>query len=261
MLRQFACFALCFALSAVFSCNAKHDNTSASDAAVAEDSLAMAAYQGVWADELTGRVLFRISGDSICYPHNNGLAVSISVDGDTLKVGDKVFDKYIVESRTENTLMLVDTYGEQLSLVRSVNPDDSLLFSRQPKSPLVYGQLIKRDTILHYNNVRYRVYTTINPSKYKVYNTSVNEDGLKVQNVYYDNIINIAIFSGAQRLYSCNFYKKMFSGKLPGEIFEHTIFGDMVFKGVSDKGFSFDAVIGVPDEVGAYVIDTVVYKP
>ena len=47
-----------------------------------------------------------------------------------------------------------------------------------------------------YDNVRYRGYVYINPSKIKVMRPGVSEEGLGVDNVYYDNIIHILCIEG-----------------------------------------------------------------
>ena len=49
-----------------------------------------------------------------------------------------------------------------------------------------------------YDNVRYRGYVYINPSKIKVMRPGVSEEGLGVDNVYYDNIIHICVYEAGR---------------------------------------------------------------
>ncbi len=216
--------------------------------------------QGIWVDDLTEDVVFKIDGDTIHYPDNTSLSVYFKVVGDTLVVGNTP-DKYYISSLSANVFHFTDHSGELLNLVKSRVESDSVFFKEKVSQPIIMGQLIKRDTIVYYNNTRYRIYTTINPSKYKVYKSTLNEDGIKVENVYYDNIINIAVFIGRDKQYSHNFNKNEFANSIPAAILKRSVFGNMDFANIDKDGFHFRATIGVPDEPGAYVVDTIVYKP
>ena len=64
-------------------------------------------------------------------------------------------------------------------------------------SILTYTHQVKIDSVVSYNKNRYHWYIAINPTKYKVTKRSYNEDGLEVENVYYDNIMHVSVFLGA----------------------------------------------------------------
>lgn len=216
--------------------------------------------QGIWVDDLTEDVVFKIDGDTIHYPDNTSQSVGFKIIGDTFVVGNTP-DKYYISSLSANVFSFTDNTGEMLNLVKSKIESDSAFFKEKVAQPIIIGQLIKRDTIVYYNNTRYRIYTTINPSKYKVCKSALNEDGIKVENVYYDNIINIAVFIGRDKQYSHNFNKNEFANSIPAAILKRSVFGNMDFVNIDKDGFHFRATIGVPDEPGAYVVDTIVYKP
>lgn len=57
----------------------------------------------------------------------------------------------------------------------------------------------------------------MNPTTYKVYKSSYNDDGVQVDNVYYDNIVNIHVYHGANRVFSRDFHKKDFLKVVPAE--------------------------------------------
>lgn len=254
-------FSLLFLFSLIISSCGSSVNKNQNETAVVEteNKETKALLQGIWVDELTEDVVFRIEGDTLSYPDNTSIPVYFSVIGDSLVIGDSS-NKYYIKKVSRHNFWFFDQSGDLLKLVKSSDETDSLEFSTMSYQPIIMGELVKRDTIVYYNDVRYRVYTTINPSKYKVYKNTFNDDGLMVQNVYYDNIINIAIFEGRNRLYSCDFNKNMFAQHMPSAVLKQCVFGNMNFIGVDAKGFKLRATIGMPDEAGAYVVDTIVYK-
>lgn len=60
---------------------------------------------------------------------------------------------------------------------------------------------------MHKGN-RYHGYVYINPSKMKVIRTSYSEDGIGVDNVYYDNVIHICVYKGKEMLYGEDITKR-----------------------------------------------------
>ena len=54
-----------------------------------------------------------------------------------------------------------------------------------------YSEVTKRDSVVMYNGKRYRAYVYVNPSKKKVVKTSYSDEGISVDNVYYDNVMHI----------------------------------------------------------------------
>ena len=69
-------------------------------------------------------------------------------------------------------------------------------------------EVIKKDSIVTYKNTRYRGYVYINPSKMKVFKTSYSENGISVDNVYYDNVIHICVYEGKKMLYGQDITKR-----------------------------------------------------
>ena len=90
-----------------------------------------------------------------------------------------------------------------------MNAEDSLVFtSREVEVMSTTPEVIKKDSIVIYKNTRYRGYVYINPSKMKVFKTSYSENGISVDNVYYDNVIHICVYEGKKMLYGCNSKKE-----------------------------------------------------
>ena len=53
--------------------------------------------------------------------------------------------------------------------------------------------MTEQDSVVNYNGTRYRAYVYINPSKMKVVKTSYTEEGMSMDNVYYDNVMHICM--------------------------------------------------------------------
>lgn len=90
-----------------------------------------------------------------------------------------------------------------------------------------------------YNGRRYRAYVYINPSKMKVYKTSYSEEGISVDNVYYDNIMHICVYEGKKCLYSSDITKRMFENTVPGEFLDKSILSDMNFLSIDSSGYHY----------------------
>ena len=60
-----------------------------------------------------------------------------------------------------------------------------------------------------YKGTRYRGYVYINPSKMKVIKTVYSDEGIGVDNVYYDNVIHICVYEGRNLLYGKDITKKV----------------------------------------------------
>ena len=61
----------------------------------------------------------------------------------------------------------------------------------------------------------------------------VSEEGLGVDNVYYDNIIHICVYEGRKSLYAKDITKQMFKGVVPDDFLQWAILSDMDFMGGS----------------------------
>ena len=125
--------------------------------------------------------------------------------------------------------------------------EDILAFENKEVEVIPITEVMKKDSVVMYKGIRYRGYVYINPSKMKVIRTSYSEDGISVDNVYYDNVIHICVYEGRQMLYGKDITKKMFAGIFPTETLNQMILADMNFMGVNNKGYQYQATLCVPE--------------
>ncbi|MBM6993251.1 MAG: DUF4738 domain-containing protein [Prevotella sp.] len=227
-------------------------------AALQEDRKAKQMLQGIWLNEDDQDVAFQVKGDTIFYPDSTSQPVYFQIIKDTFVLHGASDIKYPILRQTPHIFIFRNQEGEEVSLVMSNNPDDAELFSDKHPKALNQNQLIKRDTVVTYGNERYHCYVQVNPTTYKVVKTSYNDDGVAVDNFYYDNIVNLHVFHGSQKLFSSDFRKQAFASKVPKDFLEQAVLSDLVFKSVDDKGIHYVASLVIPDSMSSFEVELTV---
>ena len=224
-----------------------------------ESPEAKALMQGVWMDEETEAVAFRVKGDTVYYADSTSMPAYFKIVGDSLCIGPST--RYHIEKQSDNVLWFTNQGGE---VVKFVKADTTLVDTSFPdKEPeiLTLTEVLKRDTVVFYDSKRYHVYIAINPTKYKVSRQTVNEDGLSVENVYYDNIIHVSIYQDSKKLFSRDFKKYDYEHCVPDGYLQQAILNDMQFGKADGTGFHLNASLCRPDEASCYLIEqSISYK-
>lgn len=236
---------------ALFGCKEKSKDVNSME----ENTEAERMLQGIWTDDDTEEVTFEIKGDTIFYPDSTSLPTSFKVFGDTLVMGlNKA--KYPIVKQAPHLFWFLNQNGDVVKLVKSDDPSDSVAFVHDKPKVQTYNEVVKRDTVITHNGERYHCYIAINPTKYKVIRTTYNNDGVGVDNIYYDNIIHISIYKGAAQIYSRDFRKQMYARFVPKQFLNQSILSDMEFSKADAHGFHFNATICMPDGTSCYMLDT-----
>lgn len=222
-----------------------------------EDSIAKKLLQGIWLDDESESVQFRIKGDTIYHLNISYVPLYFKVINDTLIIygtNDSTF--YRIDKQSENEFWFHSLSDEVIKLHKSENELDSLAFNNNSSQDLpVYDQVIKKDSVIMYGGKRYRGYVYINPSKMKVTKTTYTETGMSVENIYYDNIIHICIYEGRKCLYAKDFTKKDFEELIPADFLKQAILSNMDFAKIDVAGFIYQATLCIPEEASCYNID------
>ena len=231
------------------SCSQKDEKTTEQ----AEDTKAKAALQGVWIDSDTQEVNFRAKGDTIYYPDSISQPAYFRIVDDSIIIGENR-QKYAIVKHSDNIFWFKNSNDDIVKLEKSDNPGDISLFASQKSKVLTYTEVVKRDTVVNYDNQRYHCYIAINPTRYKVHRSTYNEDGVEVDNVYFDNIVHISVYKGAECLYSRDISKVIFKGKVPMHFLSQSILSNVEFSKVDAKGFHFDTTVCIPDGASCYTV-------
>lgn len=235
-------------LSLVLGMASCRNDKKAGQQAVPENKAAKEMLQGIWVDEDEQDVAFKAKGDTIYYPDSTSQPVYFQIFNDTLVLHGVNEAKYAIIKQTRHLFVFQNQNGDEVKCVLSDNPDDAAFFSKSGPQPINInqGQLIKRDTVVAYGNERYHCYVQVNPTSYKVVSQSYNDDGVAVDNVYYDNIVNLNVYHGAKRLFGGDFRKQQFAGKVPGDFLKQAVLSDLVFVKCDAEGIHYSASLVVP---------------
>ncbi len=240
----------------LWACGEKDGKLAANGAAaLSEDPEARQALQGIWTDRETETVLFCIRGDTVYYPDTLSVPVRFFVWRDTFYLVGTDTTSYPISQIGRKAFSFHTSTGDAVRLVRSENPDDTLYFTRREPVTLTYSEVVKKDTVVYHNGERYHCYVYVNPSKQKVYKTGYTDEGIAVENVYYDNIIHICVYKGRECLFSRDYSKRDFAGIVPDNILEQAILSNMVAGKADSRGCHFQATVGIPDDAGCYMVD------
>ncbi|MCD8288512.1 MAG: DUF4738 domain-containing protein [Prevotella sp.] len=238
--------AILFALLSIVACKGKQDGQ-----AVDEDVAMLA---GVWQNADDDSYVFRIEGDTIYYADRTLLPVHFCIRRDTMLIEGATTTKYVLEQITPNVLRFRNASGEMVRLYKAAEKvDDAEFYSAEETMLEVTQQLTKSDTVVVAGTKRYHCYVQVNPTTFKVVKSEMNNEGMDVGKIYYDNIVNVAVYDGARRVYFHDFKKQEFAAFVPEEIMPLCILSDIVYASCSSDGIVFEAQLRVPESASSYI--------
>ena len=169
-------------------------------------------------------------------------------------------DETLAQITTEHPdrYVLILTHAMVYHTVYGSELDDTYPKGNGYWSTRVLTDVLKKDTVVNYNGNRYHLYVAINPTKYKVVRHTLNEDGLDVENVYYDNIIHLSIFQGDRQLFSRDFRKQQYQQRVPAQFFDQAVLNNMEYSGADEKGLHFNVSLCTPGDASCYLLEHVV---
>ena len=171
------------------------------------NQLIMQYLQGIWVDDNTGLPMLKIKNDSIFLASQVNAPFCFSISGDTLQAKSSEQTTYRIVKIEEHVFQFYTSLGDLVSLHKS--DTDTIPFGYQPVAK-PEKKVIEKDSVFYFQGKRYRGYAYINPSTKKVFRPTVTEEGMIVDNVYYDNIIHICVYQGKQCLYAKDIEKEMY---------------------------------------------------
>ena len=224
-----------------------------------EDLIAKEWLQGTWIDDMTETPLFTAKGDTIYYIDEPAAPVAFKIIEDTLKTYGRKVSNYHIKKQGKSFIWIQSFMGDILQLSKAENSQDSLWIPRQtPKEKT--DNVLSKDNVVHYNNQRFRGYVYINPTNIKVHQPEITEEGLEIENIYYDNIIHICVYEGKNKLFGRDMKKQDFESLIPAEYYQRAILSDMEFGGVNAKGYQYQATLCIPNSASCYLINISITK-
>ena len=77
---------------------------------------------------------------------------------------------------------------------------------------------------------------------------------MAVDNIYHDNIINLNVYHGSVKLFSGDFRKQQFAGKVPREALSQSILSDLTLRSVDESGIHYVASLMIPDSMSSFEV-------
>ena len=220
-----------------------------------EDLKAKELLQGIWVDDMTETPLLNIKGDSIYYIDESAHPVAFKIINDSLKTYGQQITSYHIKKQGEYVFWIESAMGNILQLSKAESDLDSLLSLQKTELPQEPArEVIQKDHVVHFNNTRYRGYVYINPTDIKVIQPEITEEGLEIENVYYDNIIHICVYEGKKSLFARDMEKQDFEPLVPADYFKRAILTDMDFIGINAEGYQYQATLCIPNSASCYLI-------
>ena len=211
--------------------------------------------QGIWIDEESLQPVWRADHDSIFYADSTSVPVAFKIVGDSILLGSGEQEvRYAIIQQTQERFSFRNQNDEEVMLVKSKDVSDAYAFTKRPPVSLNQNNRIARDTVLYVGEKRLHCYVNVNPTKYKVYVTSFNPDGVEVSNVYYDNTIHLAVYEGNRKLYGHEFKKQDFTNLVPSDFMEKAILSDLVFGKVVNGDIHYQAQFVIPDSNTSFYV-------
>lgn len=222
-----------------------------------EDLQAKKTIQGIWVDELEGDCVLRAKGDTIYYADSLSEPVKFHILADTLYLESSQPTKYHLTRLTAHVLRFTNSNGDEISLTKSNDKSLLSIFEHDKfgSDKINQGQLIKRDSVLTDGGRHLHAYIQVNPTSYKVYHQSLNEDGVNVDHAFYDNIVHVALYDGARSIISRDYKKKDFAAYVPKEYIAQCILSDILIDKSTAEGANFIAILSAPDSYTSYHVN------
>lgn len=226
---------------------------------IKEDTAAKKLLQGIWLDgDDEDDVAFRVKGDTIYYPDSTSQPVYFYIVGDTLVMKGANTSKYPIVNQAAHIFQFKVQNGDIVKLVKTDDQSYLQQFSHEQPVTLNQNTLVKRDTVVNAGNEKLHLYVQVNPTTFKVYKSSYNDDGVEVDNVYHDNIVNVNIYQGSRKIFGRDFRKEDFKGQVPHEFLKQSILSDIVFRKVDADGVHYKVVLAMPDSSMSYQVEIII---
>ena len=172
--------------------------------------------------------------------------IAFKIIRDTLYTYGNDTTYYKIDKQAEHIFWFHSITDNIIKLHKSEDFNDSLSFVREEVVIPTYTEVTKRDSVVTYNGTRYRAYVYINLLN-ESHQETYSEDGISMDNVYYDNVMHICVYEGKKSLFASDVTKQMFDKVLPVDFLEQSILSDTKFMKVDRNGFHYQAVLAIPE--------------
>lgn len=220
-----------------------------------EDLQAKKLLQGIWVDSDDDNVVFKIKGDTIYYPDSLSQPIKFAVYGDTLEMQSAANSKYAIIKQSAHLFEFKNPNGDIMKLYKGTDSTYELQFERKKPMSVNQNKTIKTDSVVTCGQEKYHSYIQVNPTTFKTFKTSYNDDGLEIENVYFDNTIHIGVYKQGVKTFSKDFYKKDFSEFVPADFLRQSVLSNIILSGTDSNCLYYQAQLAIPDSYLSYIVN------
>lgn len=245
-----------FVFSITFTACSTHPKDNAGNALIAsssEGNIAVEMLQGIWFSAESETPFFKVEGDSLRFIEQPNDNIYFQISEDSLYTyGSQKFG-YKIDRQSEYAFWFHSLSNYVVKLYKSDNEEDSIYFDNYANTldnaVDTVKQVLQNDTVIFYDDLRLRGYAFINPSSLKVYKPIYSDEGVRIEQVYYDNVVYVCVYNGPEKLFGQNIYKEDMKGILDETFFNSVILEDMNFVDVDDNNYYYQAKVAIPNSL------------
>lgn len=224
---------------------------------VQENKEAKEMLQGIWYNADTNERSLYVKGDTIYYADRNNAPSYFRIVADSLEIYGANVDRYAIYRQGPHLFCFYNLNDELVKLRKGENLADSARFVYKGRKHTI-RDTIARDTTITANGKTYHVAIKIAPNDEEVLKQTYTNDGIQVDNIYFDNTVSLNVRTDEKKIYGDAIKKLLYAKAIPSSFLSQAVFVDLDYNKADKEGLHFNAVFAIPDEKLSYIVDTVI---
>ena len=213
--------------------------------------------QGVWHNADTNERSLYVKGDTICYADPENVPSYFRIVDDSLEIYGANIDRYAIYRQAPHIFYFYNLNGELVKLHKDEHSADSARFVYKGRKPTI-RQTIKRDSSVVFRGEKYTYTISIAPGSDEVLKQTYTNDGIQVDNLYFDNIVLMTVRNNEGKVFDNEIRKLEYAKTVPSSFLSQAVFADMRYKKANAEGLHFTAVFAIPNEKMSYNVETII---
>lgn len=222
-----------------------------------ENKEAKGMLQGVWYNADTNERSLYVKGDTIFYADPENVPSYFRIVDDSLEIYGANIDHYAIYRQAPHIFYFYNLNGELVKLRKGERSADSARFVYKGRKPTLRKTIMKDSTVV-FRGKEYRYSITVAPGNEEVLKQTYTNDGIQVDNLYFDNEVTLTAKTDEREFYGSGIKKLEYAKTVPTSFLSQAVFADMSFKKADAKGLHFTAVFAIPNEKMSYNVETVI---
>lgn len=213
--------------------------------------------QGVWYNSDTNERSLYVKGDTIYFADPVNVPSYFRIVDDSLEIFGANVDHYAIYRQAPHIFCFYNLNGELVKLRKGNRMADTVRFAYKGRQQTIRKTLQKDSTII-YKGEKFHFAITISPSNGEVLKQTYTNDGIQVDNLYFDNSVNLDVKRNDGKLFKGEVKKLDYAKAVPSSFLSQAVFADLDFDRADAKGLHFNAVFSIPNEKLSYIVETII---